>query len=298
MVLVVSTLRALFFFIAPSEGDGHAEVLFIRMVAYAPEAHLLYVLDELPGLVLVAAFAYIVLQWAEIAHNFLDEKELFEGSVKPAALWFMAAIGLLQLLAWILYGETLKGTLIWSLITALLHALTFLAASVAFVVYGMRLRLLLVETPVALLLRLGKATEIVAMTALVATCLFVRACAILVASIWAVARQGHPDERPGWGSAVGTVLGYAALEVLPAAALLYAQRQRLRGAGGYLRAMREQSERLRVAALRGSKRKAGIGASGGQAAAGAPKATRGAGVLGEKGTESGPGSGRANDKHG
>jgi len=61
LVLLVSVLRALFFFLAPQQGDGNAEVLFIRMVAVAPTAHLLYVLDELPGLVLVSAFAYIVL---------------------------------------------------------------------------------------------------------------------------------------------------------------------------------------------------------------------------------------------
>jgi len=152
----------------------------------------------------------------------LDERVLYESTVRPLALGFMIIIALLQILAWLLYGQTFEGTLVWSVLTAVLHAIAFLAASIAFIVYGLRLRWLLVETPVALLLRLGKATEIVLVTGLVATCLFVRACAILVASAWAVAREGHANARPSWGSAVGTVLGYAALEVLPAAALLYA----------------------------------------------------------------------------
>ena len=103
LVAVCALLRCLFFSLVPV-WDG--VYFYVRMTSDAPVDTGLYVLEELPTLLLLTMFSQQLLVWARSYHMATNTVALYTGRVVRAVWAANAAAYAFQVLVWALYDRT------------------------------------------------------------------------------------------------------------------------------------------------------------------------------------------------
>lgn len=141
LVLVCALLRCVFFGIVPL-WDG--VYFYVRMTSDRPVDTSLYVLEEMPTLLLITMYSQQLLVWARSYHMATNTVATYTGRV-VGAVWVCNGIAYtMQVLVWALYDHTSspRAGLVavdadaWSLLSAVLHATEFFVIAIALMGYG------------------------------------------------------------------------------------------------------------------------------------------------------------------
>jgi uncharacterized membrane protein YgcG len=259
LVAACALLRCLFFSLVPL-WDG--VYFYVRMSGDSPADTALYVLEELPSLLLLTMFSQQLLVWARSYHMATNTVATYTGRVVGAVWGCNAAAYAIQILVWALYDHTTQSRPgapsvdadAWSLLSAIVHAAEFLATAVALTLYGIGVHRTVHAAPVSLQMRAKQMRSIVLVTATCTAAFLVRSGALVAASYAAFTDAGGFDDELTAGDLAGSALFFIATELLPLAIVL-------RNNGRIPGANRRSAPG--VGSPGGSKRGGGAGGSGG-----------------------------------
>lgn len=176
-----------------------------------------HVLLDLPGLLFFSTYTLLVLFWAEIYHQ---ARSLSTAALRPAFLGVNAAVYGIQVGVWLYLGAA-GGAHLVPKVSSLFLAAVNVTAAAGFLVYGGRLFVMLRRFPIESKGRRKKLREVGAVTAVCTTCFTTRAAFVAYAAFHrAFATRLDVVSHP-----LLNCVYYGAVEVLPAALVLYILRK-------------------------------------------------------------------------
>jgi len=225
LVAACALLRCLFFSLVPL-WDG--VYFYVRMSGDQPADTALYVLEELPSLLLLTMFSQQLLVWARSYHMATNTVATYTGRVVGAVWGCNAAAYAIQVLVWALYDHTTQSRPgapsvdadAWSLLSAIVHAAEFLATAAALTLYGVGVHRTVHAAPVSLQMRAKQMRSIVLVTATCTAAFLIRSGALVAASYAAFTDAGGFDEELTAGDLAGSALFFVATELVPLAIVL------------------------------------------------------------------------------
>ena len=225
LVAVCALLRCLFFGLVPI-WDG--VYFYVRMTSDAPVDTSLYVMEELPTLLLLTMFSQQLLVWARSYHMATNTVAAYTGRVVPAVWLANGAAYAFQVIVWALYDHTSQARAgapsvdsdAWSLLSAVVHAVEFFAIAAALTAYGVGVHRTVHAAPVSLQMRAKQMRAIVLVTATCTAAFLIRSGALVAASYAAFTNAGGFDNSLTVGDLAGSALFFVATELLPLAIVL------------------------------------------------------------------------------
>ncbi len=176
-----------------------------------------HVLLDLPGLLFFSTYTLLVLFWAEIYHQ---ARSLPTGALRPVFLGVNLGVYAIQAGVWLYLGASGAGHLVPK-VSSLFLAAVNVSAAVGFLTYGGRLYLMLRRFPIESKGRRKKLREVGAVTAVCTACFATRAGFVAYAAFHrAFAARLDVINHP-----LLNVIYYGAVEVLPAALVLFILRK-------------------------------------------------------------------------
>ena len=176
-----------------------------------------HILLDLPGLLFFTTYALLVLFWAEIYHQ---ARSLPTSPLRPAFAGANAVVYTVQATVWLVFALHGEGHAV-SQASALFLSLVNLSAAAGFLVYGRRLFTMLRRFPIESKGRRKKLREVGAVTLVCGTCFSSRACVVAYAAF----HRSFAARLDVMTHPVLNCFYYGAVEVLPAALVLYILRK-------------------------------------------------------------------------
>lgn len=174
-----------------------------------------YITEQTPNLCFFSLCTLLVVFWAEVYYNAIDQRFQIEYTVKPIAKGLNAILYLFQIGLWWFYATTwTKERHYVSYAYAVLTSLSFLILCVAFVCYGYLAHAQMRLIPVELMIRMRKLKQVAMVTSVWTSCFTLRSIILLLLSV----QQQQLHERFSW---MVIAVYFGLLEVIPCLLILY-----------------------------------------------------------------------------
>ncbi len=208
------------FFAAVPQWSG--VYFYVRMTSSNVYQTGLYVLEEVPTLLLVTLHSQQLLAWADSYSTAMGTPAAYGGVLRRV----YAGNGLLyvaQIVIWVAYDRTqaVLDTDYWSLIAAVLHLLAVLVVAAGLIRYGRLVRSAVQVVPTSLQLRMRQVRNVDIMVTVCSVAFTVR-CVALVGASWATFTDatGFADSETGADVAM-TALFFVTTELGPLCLILW-----------------------------------------------------------------------------
>lgn len=214
MLAVLCSIRAVFFLIGPSIGWWSNTGAVSGPISEIHHGILFILLNQLPTVLLFSTFSLLVLFWAEIYYDAIDQETHFRRVVRPFILGFNAISYLVE---GVVLGVSTRDSRheLW-IVSAAYFALVFAIASLGFVFYGLRVYDLVRKVPVHFKILGRVLREVGGITLVCGLCFSLRAGLSCYNAI--------SDDLIEKENAVVLVIYYFGLEIVPSIVLLYFHR--------------------------------------------------------------------------
>lgn len=174
-----------------------------------------YITEQIPNLCFLSLCTLLVVFWAEVYYNAIDQRVQIEYTIKPIAKCLNSILYLFQIGLWCLYATTwTKERHYVSYAYAVLTSVSFLILCLAFARYGYLAHAQMRHIPVELMIRMRKLKQVAMVTSVWTSCFTLRSIILLLLSL----QQQQLHQRFSW---IVIAVYFGLLEVVPCLLILY-----------------------------------------------------------------------------